>query len=158
MSMICICYNVRIFNCIIPYTLFCVAPDEPIGLREITEQARTTSVYIEWDESPPTTCDGVTWYELSYTMDKTCTCSVTNITTNNTHYNLTELMEDATYYMTLVAVNAFRKSQSVKLVLNDNESEQVDYALFSLFISYTTYVAARFVEGLKCMFICGRYK
>ena len=127
MSMICICYNVRIFNCIIPYTLFCVAPDGPTGL--ITEQATTTtSVYIEWDESPPTTCDGVTWYELSYTVDKTCTCSVTNIKTNNTHLNLRELVEDATYYITLVAVNAIGKSQSVELALNDNESEQVDYA------------------------------
>ena len=114
------------------HELFCIAPSEPIGLREITEQATTTSVYIEWDESPPTTCDGVTWYELSYTMDKTCTFNVTNITTNNTHYKLTKLMEDATYYMTLVAVNAVGKSQSVEL---DNESEQVAYALLILVCS-----------------------
>ena len=79
----------------------------------MTEQATTTSVYIEWDESPPTTCDGVTWYELSYTMDKNFISNVTNITTNNTHYNLTGLVEDATYYITLVAVNAVGKSQSV---------------------------------------------
>ena len=61
-----------------------------------------------------------------------------NIKTNNTHFNLTGLVEDATYYITLVAVNAIGKSQSVELVLNDNESEQmqVDYALFILFISY----------------------
>ena len=123
--------------CINHHELFCVAPDNPTGLREMTEQATTTSVYIGWDESPPTTCDGVTWYELSYTMDKTFTCSVTNITTNNTHYNLTELVEDATYYITLVAMNAVGKSQSVELVLNDNESEQVEYALFILFIGYT---------------------
>ena len=83
-------------------------------------------------ESPPTTCDGVTWYELSYTMDKTCTFNVTNITTNNTHYKLTKLMEDATYYITLVAVNAVGKSQSVEL---DNESEQVAYALLILVCS-----------------------
>ena len=110
---------------IIPYTLFCVAPDKPIGLREMTEQATATSVNIEWDESPPTTCDGVTWYELSYTMDKTFTVNVTNITTNNTHYNLKVFVEDATYYITLVAVNAVGKSQSVtiELVLNKNKSE-----------------------------------
>ena len=71
-------------------------------------------------------------------MDKTFTCSVTNITTNNTHYNLTELVEDATYYITLVAVNAVGKSQSVELALNDNKSEKVDYIYISLFISYTT--------------------
>ena len=82
-------------------------------MREKTEQATTTSLYIEWDESPPTTCDGVTWYEFSYTMDKTYTSNVTNITTNNTHYKLTELVEDATYYITLVAVNAVGQSQSV---------------------------------------------
>ena len=111
---------------IIPYTLFCVAPDKPTGLREMTEQATATSVYIEWDRSPPTTCDGVTWYELSYTMDKTFTVNVTNITTNNTHYNLKVFVEDATYYITLVAVNAVGKSQSVELVLNDNRSEKVD--------------------------------
>ena len=89
----------------------------------MTEIATITSVYIEWDESPPTTCDGVTWYELSYTMDKTC--NVTNITTNNTHYKLTGLVEDATYYIKLVAVNTVGKSQSVELALNDNESEQL---------------------------------
>ena len=63
-------------------------------------------------------------------MDKTFTVNVTNITTNKTHYNLTELVEDATYYITLVAVNAVGKSQSVtiELVLNNNESEQVDYS------------------------------
>ena len=93
--------------------LHTLAPDKPTGLREITEQANTTSVYIEWDESPPTTCDGVTWYELSYTMNKNF--SVTNITTNNTHYNLTGLVEDAIYCITLVAVNAVGKSHSVIL-------------------------------------------
>ena len=48
---------------------------------------------------------------------------MTNITTNNTHYKLTELVEDATYYITLVAMNAVGKSQSVyvELALNDNE-------------------------------------
>ena len=105
-----------------------LGPDDPTGLREITEQATTTSVYIEWDESPPTTCDGVTWYKLSYTMDKTC--SVTNITTNNTRYNLTELVEDATYYITLVAINAAGKSNFVEVAvyaLNENESEQVEH-------------------------------
>ena len=71
-------------------------------------------------------------------MDKTFTCSVTYITTSNTHYNLTELVEDATYYITLVAVNAVGKSQSVELALNDNKSEKVDYIYISLFISYTT--------------------
>ena len=71
-------------------------------------------------------------------MDKNCTCSVTNITTNNTHYNLTGLVEDATYYITLVAMNAVGKSLSVELVLNGNKSEQVDYALYILIISYTT--------------------
>ena len=106
---------------------FCVAPDKPTELRGMTEQATTTSV-IEWYESPPTTCDGVTWYELSYTMGKTS--SVTTITINNTHFNLRELVEDATYYITLVAVNAVGKSQSVELALNANESEHVDYALF----------------------------
>ena len=109
-----------------------LAPDKPTGLREITEKA-TTSVYIEWDESPPTTCDGVTWYELSYTMDKTCTCNVTSITTNNTRYNLTGLVEDDTYYITLVAVNAVGKSKSAVHVLNvdilnDHESELDDNA------------------------------
>ena len=89
----------------------------------MTEQATTTSVYIEWDESPPTTCDGVTWYELSYTMDKTCTCSVTNITTNNTHYNLRGFVEDATYYITLVALNAAGKSNFVELTPVNPESE-----------------------------------
>ena len=54
---------------LLTFTYYTLAPDDPTGLREITEQASTTSVYIEWDESPPTTCDGVTWYELSYTMD-----------------------------------------------------------------------------------------
>ena len=86
-------------------------------------------------------------------MDKTFTCSVTKITTYNTHYKLTELVEDATYYIKLVAVNAVGKSHSVtiELVLNDNESEQVDYALYILFISYTI-ITARFVdEGLKCI-------
>ena len=97
-----------------------LAPDKPTGLREITEQATTTSVYSEWDESPPTTCDGVTWYEFSYTMDKTFTCSVTNITTNSTHYNLTE-KKDATYYITLVAVNAVGKSKFAVHVLNESE-------------------------------------
>ena len=114
-----------------------IAPDKPTGLREITEQTTTTSVNIEWDESPPTTCDGVTWYELSYTMDKTCTCSVTNITTNNTHYNLTELVEDATYYITLVAVNAVGKSNFVEVAvyaLDDHKSEQDNPALYILFI------------------------
>ena len=46
-------------------------------------------------------------------MDKTF--SVTNITTNNTRFNLTGLMEDATYCITLVAVNAVGKSDSVML-------------------------------------------
>ena len=58
-------------------------------------------------------------------MDKTFTYNVTNITTNKTHYNLTELVEDASYYIKLVAVNVVGKSQSVELVLNDNESEQL---------------------------------
>ena len=61
-------------------------------------------------------------------MDKTYTSNVTNITTNNTHLNLTVFVEDATYYITLVAVNAVGKSQSVEFALNDNESEHVDYA------------------------------
>ena len=56
-------------------------------------------------------------------MDKTFTCSVTNITTNNTHYNLTGVVKDATYYITLVAVNAVGKSKSAAHVLNDHESE-----------------------------------
>ena len=82
------------------------------------EKATTTSVYIEWDVLPPTTCDGVTWYELSYTMDKNFTLNVTNITTNNTHYNLTGLVEDATYYISLVTVNAVGKSNSVIIRFN----------------------------------------
>ena len=72
-------------------------------------------------------------------MDKTCTCSVTEITTNNTHYKLTELVEDATYYITLVAVNAVGKSQSVELVLNDNKSEQVDYIYILYFVNRLHY-------------------
>ena len=118
----------------------------------MTEQVTTTSVYFEWDESPPTTCDGVTWYEFSYTMDKTCTFNVTIITTNNTHYKLTGLVEDASYCITLVALNAFGKSQSVELVLNDNESEQVDYALFISFISYTTLDLCCIGLRFKCIF------
>ena len=106
-------------------TFIHIAPDKPTEFREITEQATATSVYIEWDESPPTTCDGVTWYELSYTMDKTFTLNVTNITTNNTHYNLTGLVEDATYYITLVAVNAVKKSKFVEHTLNSHESKKV---------------------------------
>ena len=99
-----------------------LAPDKLTGLREITEKATaTTSVYIEWDKSPPTTCDGVTWYELSYTMDKNF--SVTNITTNNTRYNLTGLVKDDTYYIKLEVVNAVGKSKSAVHVLNDHESE-----------------------------------
>ena len=94
-----------------------LAPDKPTGLREIAEQATTTSVYIKWNESLPTTCDGVTWYELSFTFDKNFTLNVANITTNNTHYNLTE---DATYCITLVAVNAIGKSQSV-ILFNDEK-------------------------------------
>ena len=94
-------------------------------MREITEQATTISVYIEWDESPLTTCDGVTWYELSYTMDKTFTSNVTNITTSKTHYNLTQLVEDATYYIKLVAVNAVGKSKFVEHTLNSHESKKV---------------------------------
>ena len=78
-----------------------------------------TAVYIEWNESPPTTCDGVTWYELSYTMDKTCPCNVTNITTNNTHYKLTGLVKDATYNITLVTVNAVGKFDFVEVLNSD---------------------------------------
>ena len=100
-----------------------IAPEGPTGLREMTEQATITSVYIKWDESPPTTCDGVTWYELSYTMDKNFISNVTNITTNNTHYNVTGLVEDATYYITLVAVNAVGKSQSVILFNGDKHGK-----------------------------------
>ena len=48
-------------------------------------------------------------------MDKNFTFNMTNITTNNTHYNLTGLVEDATYYISLVAVNAVGKSDSVIL-------------------------------------------
>ena len=118
--------NWSIYVRIYVHTYIALAPDKPTGLREITEQATTTSVYIEWDESPPTTCDGVTWYELSYTMDKTCTYSVTNITTNNTRYNLTVFVEDATYYIKFVAVNAVGKSDFAEVAvyaLNDLESE-----------------------------------
>ena len=80
---------------------------------------------------------------------------MTNIT-NNTHYNLTGLVEDATYCIKLVAVNAVGKSNSVEPALSDNESEQLTmhYLLCSLQLHY---VAARFVyiqdEGLKCIFI-----
>ena len=109
-------------------TFIHIAQDDPTGLRVITEKATTTSVYIEWDESPPTTCDGVTWYELSYTMDKTCTCSVTNITTNKTHYNLTELLEYTILYITLVAVNAVGKSDFVELTSANRESEYILYS------------------------------
>ena len=56
-------------------------------------------------------------------MDKTCTCSVTNITTNNTHYNLRGFVEDATYYITLVALNAAGKSNFVELTPVNPESE-----------------------------------
>ena len=92
----------------------------------MTEQA-TTSVYIEWDKSPPTTCDGVTWYELSYTMDKTFTLNVTNITTNNTHYNLTGIVEDATYYITLVAWNAVGKSGHANTTITDKSKQEYTY-------------------------------
>ena len=69
-------------------------------------------------------------------MDKTCTCSVTNITTNNTHYNLTGLVEDATYYITLVAVNAVGKSDFVELTSANRESEYI--TVYIIFIRYTT--------------------
>ena len=87
-------------------------------------------------------------------MDKIFTFNVTNITTNNTHFKLTELVEDATYYITLVAVNAVGKSHSVtiELVLNDNESEQVDYAFFISFISYTTLDLCCIGLRFKCIF------
>ena len=73
-------------------------------------------------------------------MDKTFTCNVTNITTNNTHYKLKKIVEDATYYITLVAKNAVGKSHSVmiELALNDNESEQVDINYIILFCSLVT--------------------
>ena len=46
-------------------------------------------------------------------MNKNFTLNVANITTNNTHYNF--FVDGATYYITLVAVNAVGKSQSVHL-------------------------------------------
>ena len=118
------------------FTFIYIAPDDPTGMRGITEKASTTSVYIEWDESPPTTCDRVTWYELSYTMDKTCTCSVTNITTNNTRYNLTELLEYTTLYITLVAVNAVGKSAGHA---NTTITDQSNINLFIIFIILNVY-------------------
>ena len=51
-------------------------------------------------------------------MDKNFTLNVTNITTNNTHYNLTGFVEDATYYISLVTVNAVGKSDSVIILFN----------------------------------------
>ena len=62
-------------------------------------------------------------------MDKTYTSNVTNITTNNTHYNLTGLVEDATYYITLVAVNAVGKSQSVKLFNNEKHGTYIKFEI-----------------------------
>ena len=100
-------------------------------MRGITEKPSTTSAYIEWDESPPTTCDGVTWYKLSYTMDKNFISNVTNITTNKTHYNLTELVEYTTLYITLVAVNAVGKSAGHA---NTTITDQSNINLFTIFI------------------------
>ena len=115
--------DIKLFDHTLNIQYSIIVPDDPTGLREIAEQATTTSVYIKWDESPPTTCDGITWYELSYTMDKNFSLNVTNITANNTHYNLTGLVEDATYYITLVAVNAVGKSQSVILFNGDKHGK-----------------------------------
>ena len=112
-------------------TFIYTEPDDPTGLRGIIEKASTTSVYIKWDQSPPTTCDGVTWYKLSYTMDKNFTINVTNITTNNTHYNLTELVEYTALYITLVAVNAVGKSAGHA---NTTITDQSNINLFKNFI------------------------
>ena len=56
-------------------------------------------------------------------MDKNFMSNVTNITTNKTHYNLTELVEYTTLYITLVAVNAVGKSDFVELTSANRESE-----------------------------------
>ena len=69
-------------------------------------------------------------------MDKTCTCSVTNITTNNTHYNLTELEEYTTLYITLVAVNAVGKSAGHA---NTTITDQSNINLFTIFIILNIY-------------------
>ena len=65
-------------------------------------------------------------------MDKNFTLNVTNITANNTHYNLTGLVEDATYYIKLVAVNAVGKSQSVHehvKVFNSDKHQDGNYEI-----------------------------
>ena len=112
-------------------TFIHIAPDDPTGLSGKIEKASTTSVYIEWNKSPPTTCDGVTWYELSYTKDKNFMSNVTNITTNKTHYNLTELVEYTALYITLVAVNAVGKSAGNATT---TITEQSNINLFAIFI------------------------
>ena len=60
-------------------------------------------------------------------MDKNFTSNVTNITTNNTHYNLTELVEDATYYIILVAVNAVGKSGHANTTITDKSKHEYMY-------------------------------
>ena len=69
-------------------------------------------------------------------MDKTGTCSVTNITTNKTHYNLTEFVEYTTLYITLVAVNAVGKSAGHA---NTTITDQSNINLFIIFIILNIY-------------------
>ena len=66
-------------------------------------------------------------------MDKTFICNVTNIKTNNTHYKLKKIVEDATYYITLVAKNAVGKSHSVMIELALNDKKVSKLTLFTLF-------------------------
>ena len=64
-------------------------------------------------------------------MDKNFISNVTNITTNKTHYNLTELVEYTALYIKLVAVNAVGKSTGHA---NTTITDQSNINLFAIFI------------------------
>ena len=82
---------------------------------------------VELNWLPPVNPNGVIMsYEIEYTTNITLTTiSGTVLTQNNlTHYNLTGLVEDATYYITLAAVNAVGKSQSVHVKVFNSDKHQ----------------------------------